>query len=498
MRKEKRAFSSNSEFLNHLKKQNDEFDNNGDKNNLSNIRARVICHKYVHGIGYNDDFVEYIVEVITDYKRWIVKKRYSEFLELNKVLSLKMPELNKLFPPKRLFKNSEKIIEERKSFFNKYLQYLFKNKNIFTLPELLDFIQIEQKIIELYLKKHSMVKHDKDNITYKALKDHFNKITLKRKEEKSKSKSVGESLDIKMNPNTSISAKINSKEEINKNLDYFNLNKINNSIMESCDSVYEVDELNENYFSTLLDYENSNLNFQYFLTPENKAFYTKESGTIVIQEFLKNLSQNIDNKTDIVKSFEEFLKERQEWPKFSNADIIKLFTGNSQDNSNNIIRGKKWSFNMVHPGHKEDNNTGEKKSIQLQNYENELYEDDIIENISKCNSIDNKPYKGLFHYIGEFNINILLSISCLSFLVKLLDNEFNPEVELYLKLFKTRKTTDYQLMKLEEIIINKKGGFQSTNNALKLLSILAEDKSKEYIEKFLVKDETIINKLICK
>jgi hypothetical protein len=60
-----------------------------------------------------------------------------------------MPELNKLFPPKRLFKNSEKIIEERKSFFNKYLQYLFKNKNIFTLPELLDFIQIEQKIIEL-------------------------------------------------------------------------------------------------------------------------------------------------------------------------------------------------------------------------------------------------------------------------------------------------------------------------------------------------------------
>ena len=65
-----------------------------------------------------------------------------------------------------------------------------------------------------------------------------------------------------MNPNTSISAKINSKEEINKNLDYFNLNKINNSIMESCDSVYEVDELNENYFSTLLDYENSNLNFQ--------------------------------------------------------------------------------------------------------------------------------------------------------------------------------------------------------------------------------------------
>ena len=62
MRKEKRAFSSNSEFLNHLKRQNDEFNYNGEKNNLSNIGARVISHKYIHGIGYNDDFVEYLVD----------------------------------------------------------------------------------------------------------------------------------------------------------------------------------------------------------------------------------------------------------------------------------------------------------------------------------------------------------------------------------------------------------------------------------------------------
>ena len=46
----------------------------------------------------------------------------------------------------------------------------------------------------------------------------------------------------------------------------------------------------------------------------------------------------------------------------------------------------------------------------------------------------------------------MLSISCLNFLVRLLDNEFNPEVELYLKLFKSRKITDYQLLRLEEII----------------------------------------------
>ena len=78
---------------------------------------------------------------------------------------------------------------------------------------------------------------------------------------------------------------------------------------------------------------------QNFDTQENQSFSSKESGTIVIQEFLKNLSQDIDNKTDIVKLFEAFLKDRQEWPKFSNTDIIKLFVGNNNDA--NLMREKK-------------------------------------------------------------------------------------------------------------------------------------------------------------
>ena len=492
MKKGKRAFSSNSEFLNHERKEKEE-DYNFDKNCLSNIKARVIRHKLVHGTGYNEDYVEYWEEISTDYKKWIVKKRYSEFYELNKKLSVKMPELNKLFPPKRFFKTSEKIIEERKLYFNKYLHYLFKNKNIFTLTDLLDFIQIEQKIIELYLKKHTMVKRDPENITYKALKEQFDKMSIKNKDEKSKS--VGESINLKTNANTisSISTKINSKEDINKNVDYFNLNKINNSIMESCDSVYEVEELNTNYFSTLLDFEKSNLNYQYFDTQENKNLYNKESGTIVIQEFLKNLAQkNIENKTDIVKLFEEFLKQRQEWPRFSTADIIKLFVGNTNEN-NNLMVSKKRSFNFegIPKLSEKNKNKTEKKPEIFINYLSKISEESLEENIP----MDNCVYKGLFHYIGEFEINILLSISCLGFLVKLLDNEFNPEVELYLKLFKTRKMTDYQLMRLEDIIKYNKGGVQSTNNALKLLSILTEDKTKDYITKYFIKDENIINKL---
>ena len=478
MKKEKRAFSSNSEFLNHERK---EIDYNVDKNCLSNIKARILKYELVHGTGYNEDFVEYWIEISTDYKKWVIKKRFSEFYELNKKLSTKMPELNKLFPPKRFFKTSEKISEERKSYFNKYLHYIFQNKNIFTLDELLDFIQIEQIIIELYLKKHVMVKRDPQNITYKALKQQFDKMNIKNLNEKSKS--VGYSQGLKAYGTNSISKKINSMNEMNKGQDYFNLNKINKSIMESCDSVYEVEELNTNYYSTLLDFEQSNL----------QNLYNKETGTLVIQEFLKNLSQDIENKTDIVKFFEEFLKDRQEWPKFSNSDIIKLFVGNNNDI--NIIRGKKRSFNAEYfPNFLEkikSQNLEKRKSSKFNDYLGQLNEGDYDDN----NQFDNCIYKGLFHYIGEFDKNLMLSISCLNFLVRLLDNEFNPEVEIYLKLFKSRKVTDYLLMRLEEIIKYNKGGVQSANNALKILSILTEDKSKEYVTKYFVKDENILKKL---
>jgi len=478
MKKEKRAFSSNSEFLNHERK---EVDYNVDKNCLSNIKARILKYELVHGNGYNEDFVEYWIEISTDYKKWVIKKRFSEFYELNKKLSTKMPELNKLFPPKRFFKTSEKISEERKSYFNKYLHYIFQNKNIFTLDELLDFIQIEQIIIELYLKKHVMVKRDPQNITYKALKQQFDKMNLRNINEKSKS--VGYSQGLKAYGVNSISKKINSMNEMNKGQDYFNLIKINKSIMESCDSVYEVEELNTNYYSTLLDFEQSNL----------QNLYNKETGTLVIQEFLKNLSQDIENKTDIVKFFEEFLKDRQEWPKFSNSDIIKLFVGNNNDI--NIIRGKKRSFNAEYfPNFLEkikSQNLEKRKSSKFNDYLGQLNEGNYDDN----NQFDNCIYKGLFHYIGEFDKNLMLSISCLNFLVRLLDNEFNPEVEIYLKLFKSRKVTDYLLMRLEEIIKYNKGGVQSANNALKILSILTEDKSKEYATKYFVKDENILKKL---
>ena len=50
-------------------------------------------------------------------------------------------------------------------------------------------------------------------------------------------------------------------------------------------------------------------------------------------------------------------------------------------------------------------------------------------------------------------------------------------------------------MRLEEIIKKNIGGVKSTKNALKLLSILMEEKNKEVIKKTLIKDENILKQL---
>ena len=505
MRKTKRALSSNINIKNYKKIENLKY--NLDKNCLLNIKATVINSKLIHGNGYNGDYTEYWIEISTDYKKWVIKKRYSEFYELNQKLMKKIPDINDLFPPKRFFKNSEETIEERKRYFNKYLHILFRKKNIFSLNEVLDFIQIDKKIVELYIKKHTMVRQDQDNYVFISLKKSFNRMLIMEKMEKSKS--MGESLNI--NGISSISTKINSKEEINHGIDP-NINNINESIIESSDAIYEVEEYNSNYYSTLLEYEkikliknekneNNDNNINYI-----NYSYSKEGGNVVIEEFLKNLSQDIDNKTDIILTFEEFLKQSDRWPQFSNTDIIKLYVGNI--NNSTINPDKKWNISI-------NKLSNTKKSLSGNNlYKKEKESENLIKlsETKKClsnleetkNCIKEKDdsdsdndniIKGLFYYIGDYDKNILLSFSCLDLLVKLLDNEFNPEVDLYLRIFKTRRIIDYQSMRLEEIIKNNKGGIKATKNALKLLSILIQDKNKDIIKKTLIKDENIFKQL---
>ena len=103
---------------------------------------------------------------------------------------------------------------------------------------------------------------------------------------------------------------------------------------------------------------------------------------------------------------------------------------------------------------------------------------------------------GLFQFIGDFKKNIILSIGCLDLLVKLLNNEYNPEVDIYLDIFDSRKLNEYQLMKLEDIIKTNEGGEKMTKNAIRILNIIFKDKNEEF-KSLLVKDKRVLQRLKC-
>ena len=412
------------------------------------INARIIGSELIEST--TSDFTEYKIELATDYKKWVIKKRYSEFDTLNNILNTKIPQVDKLFPPKRFFKNSKEIVQERIKCFNKYMNYIFSNINIFEYPEICDFIQIDKKIIELLIKKHRMLNRDEESLMYRSLKKSFNRINLLENLTKSTDEITNTAYQ------NSLSTKCNSKDEI---IEKVNTKQIYNYIIENSDSVYEIEEINSNYYCTLLEYENSynnnridissnninnnanavNININNLNKKPNKIII----GNLVIEEFLRNLTQDNDNKTEILRSFQDFLKSGENWPNLSHSEIEKLFIG----------------VPKIEEG---------------------------VEGLS-----------GLFQFIGDFENNIILAMGCLDLLVKLISIEYNPEIDIYLEIFNARKISEYQLMKLEDIIKTNKGGEKMTKNAIKILEIIFKNKNKEKFKNFLIKDKNVLQKLKC-
>ena len=140
------------------------------------INAKIVSTKLKINNGLlSSNFIIYVIKVITSYGKWFIEKRYSDFENLNN--SLKINDLNKLFPPKRLFKNSESIVEERKKKFNNYLFYLLNNYDILKYPVLINFFKIKDEIIDLYLKNSSMTLNEygieQNHILSKSLQPNF-------------------------------------------------------------------------------------------------------------------------------------------------------------------------------------------------------------------------------------------------------------------------------------------------------------------------------------
>ena len=512
MKKNQKSWSTN-EMKNGLFNHENIISNFRTNKKLIKISAKVTGRKLID----NGKYTEYNIFISTEFNEWNIQKRYSEFDALNQSLIRKIPEINQYFPPKRFFKNSEETIDERVKYFNTYLHKLFNNYDIFLFDEVIDFISIDKKILELAISKHTMGNKDKENQPiYDSVKKSIAHLTKNEKfssfddNEEQKDINILEN-KIKSNENLSrkrkestISSNLNINLEINAKNNNDNISKNNTNTYNTED----FEENSTNYFSSLLEYESSKKSSEDLSneSPLNK----------IVEELLKNLNQKNDNKTAIIKSFEEFLKKDNTWPDFSQNQIIKLYTGvknyknlngknkeKGNQNSQNESTVRRAVTSKIINGKIQKNNKNVRKSFGRQTINDNdslsysdcpsSESDDDSDDINRNDNTNN--LYGLFALIGNYEKNELLAANCLDLLVKLLSKEYNPIADFYVDIFKKRRLLDYNSMKLDDIIRSNIGGAKSVLNAMKILYILFKDnlrfdKHKEEI----VKNEVALKK----
>ena len=415
-----------------------------EKKKIYRIKAKITGYSLIHLSGFNNDYVEYSISVRTDYGNWNFKKRYEEFAKLNNELIYKIPEINDYFPPKRVFKNSESTIKERIKYFNKYLKFLLNKINIFLFNDIINFINLNIGILGLIIKKYNMLKINlEEDYIMESLSEIFSKNKLE----------------------------INNKEEKDKNNDD-NFSYLNN----------------DNYYESIYLYEKNRQNsFDW-----NEPQYTYPS-SFVIREFLRNLCEENAKKDDIIQTFESFLQQRRKWVNFSTNDINELYLGFDEiikeDDDDIEIDG-----NKIEPENK--------KSVALFQWvnENQKTNENNDENKIEFDSDDNEKEEikipGLFQQIGDYQNNILSSIGSLNLLDKLLNDQYNPDYEKFINIFKNLKLYQFNYMKLNDIIKNNIGGNKTNEKAMKILTIIFSDKKWEKYKNEIITDEVVYNEYI--
>ena len=267
------------------------------KSRLYRLKANIVGSKLIHKSGFLNDYVEYYIQIETDYTKWQLKKKYEDFYKFNSKLEIIIPEIKNFFPQKRLFKTSDKTVRERIRCFNDYLSYICCNINIFLNDDIINFFEIKKEIVQLFLNKYEMLNSNEEDEVLISLKKAYKKI--KQKEEKQLMEKRQRD-NYKNHINSINSIKIEN-----------NLSKINN------------------YYESILQYETKR---QQGFDWDEPTYVTPV--LIVIKEFLINLSENFENNSDILLMFEKFLNKGNKWIHLTNNEIRVLFIG--QEGTNNV------------------------------------------------------------------------------------------------------------------------------------------------------------------
>ena len=419
------------------------------KSRLFRLKANIIGSKLIHMSGFCNDYVEYYMQIETDYTKWTLKKRYEDFYKLNTKLEIIIPEIKNHFPQKRFFKSSDKTVRERIKSFNDYLSYICCNINIFLIEDIMNFIELKKEIIQLFLNKYNMLNIDDENEVLISIKKSYNKIQIKEEKQ------------------------LIEKRPRDNYKNYINIS-LNNDLSKI-----------DNYYESILQYETKR---QSGFDWDEPAYLTPK--LIVIQEFLINLSEKFDNNMDILNTFEKFLNKGNKWIHLSQDEIKILFIGEEGNNTvtndikeffSNIDKNKKKKIASDFKYHSFIEYMEKQEDFDIKNSE--------IEDYYTLN-YDHK-INGLFHIIGNYKNNIILSVGAMNLLDKLIDTEYNPDAEIYINEFKSCDIKYYSMLNLNNIIKYNIGGNKNNMKAIKLLKLIFLDNNLEKNKRILMKDDVV-------
>lgn len=210
------------------------------------------------------------------------------------------------------------------------------------------------------------------------------------------------------------------------NIDYLNMINMNSSsIINTTDNnLYYKGRVTISRNSSTSKNENDKNNFYCSLARMNlsndndkknvrTSDYNEEKeithGGIVIQEFLRNLIDTPYNKTELLYQFEYFLLNRD----------------NEESKSNSSF---KWYFLSEN---------------EIKTFLNGFY-----------SNISHTKINGFLYHCGNIINNKIASEQCLEFLKKLLNEDYNPQADLFLRVFKKCDINDIIQMELDKHIIN--------------------------------------------
>ena len=245
------------------------------------------------------------------------------------------------------------------------------------------------------------------------------------------------------------------------NIDYLNMINMNSSsIINTTDNnLYYKGRVTISRNSSTSKNENDKNNFYCSLARMNlsndndkknarTSEYNEEKeithGGIVIQEFLRNLIDTPYNKTELLYQFEYFLLNR--------------------DNEENQSKSKfKWYF--------------------LTEKEIKIFLNGFYSNIS------HSKINGFLYHCGSSSKNKIASEQCLEFLKKLLSDDYNPQADLFLKIYKRCSINEIKQIGLENHIIDNSNSVRI--NAFIVLYKYIEDENdfEEIVKKILGNDK---------